>query len=561
MRTLPRRFAPLLAALLLLAACGDDNDHHAATPTPVRTPTGTPKTPTATPTAVATNTSAPTSTAVAATATATTAPSSTATPSATSAPSHTPTAPPTPTATSAVPNPLIEGPVTGGSGGPFVQSTLIDLAELGYQQAEYFVTGTASAFVNTAALDSDGVWPVERADQAGYRTRIVVYRPIDAAHFNGTVLVEWLNVSGGLDAAPDWTGMHTELVREGYVWVGVSAQRVGIEGGGGAFNLSLKAIDPARYGSLHHPGDSFSYDMYSQVGRALRDPAGLDPLGGLRPQRLLASGESQSAIRMVTYVNAVHPVSRIYDGFLIHSRGGGGAMLSQAPQAPIAVPVPARIRTDLSEPVLTFQTETDLFNLGSLAARQDDGPLFRLWEVAGTAHVDSYTLVIGFTDKGGDPRAAELQLIAKPIPGFIECNSPINSGYQHFVLKAAIAALDAWVRGDGAPPLAPRMDTGGDPVGFLLDEFGNVTGGIRTPIVDVPIATLSGLGQNGGTFCGLAGTTLPFSGNLLAELYPSHAGYVAAVAAATDRAVAAGFIRPADAPLIKAAAEQSAIGG
>jgi hypothetical protein len=549
---MPRAVVALLA-LTLLAACGDDNDSpRTSTPTPVRTPTGTVQAPTATATAIATETAAPTNTATT---------PSTATPSATALPSDTPTPIPTPTARMDVPNPLIEGPVTGGNGAPFVQGTLFDLGEVGYQQAEYFVTGTASAFVNTAEFSSDGVWAVERGEQAGYRTRIVVYRPIEAARFNGTVVVEWLNVSGGLDAAPDWTSMHTELIREGYVWVGVSAQRVGIEGGGGAFNLSLKAIDPVRYASLHHPGDSFSYDIFSQIGQALRTPDGPDPLGGLPRERLIAIGESQSAIRMVTYVNAIHPVSGIYQGFLIHSRGGGGSPLSQAPQASITVPAPSFIRTDLLEPVLTFQTETDLFGLSSLPSRQDDGPLFRLWEVAGTSHVDTYGLIVGFTDRGGDPRAAELVIESKPIPGFIECNGPINSGYQHFVLKAAIDALNTWVRDGVAPPMAPRMDTGGNPVGFLLDRFGNVTGGIRTPIVDVPIATLSGLGQSGGTFCGLTGSTLPFSGNLLAELYPTHAGYVAAVEAATDAAVEAGFIRPADAPLIKTAAEQSAIGG
>jgi len=44
----------------------------------------------------------------------------------------------------------------------------------------------------------------------------------------------------------------------------------------------------------------------------------------------------------------------------------------------------ARIRTDLSVPVLTFQTETDLPAglLGYVDARQDDSTRFRLWEVA-----------------------------------------------------------------------------------------------------------------------------------------------------------------------------------
>jgi len=459
-----------------------------------------------------------------------------------------------------VPNPVVEGPVTGGNGAPWVQSTSFDLAEVGYQQREFFISGAATGYTNVGEFGSDGRWKAAPASSAAYKTRILVYRPIDPQRFNGSVVVEWLNVSGGLDAAPDWTSAHTELTREGYAWIGVSAQSVGVEGGGGAFNLSLKAVDPARYGPLVHPGDSFSYDIFSQAGKAVLDPDGLDPLEGLRAERLIAAGESQSAFRLVTYVNAVHPLVRLYDGFLIHSRGGGSAPLSQAPEPAVANPPVVRIRDDLQEPVLTFQTETDLITLGYLAARQPDGSRFRLWEVAGTAHADTYTLVVGFQDKGDSPAAAELVLTAVPIPGFIECDRPINSGPQHFVLKAAIAALDRWIRGEGTPPMAPRLEVAGEPAVFVLDELGNARGGIRTPAVDVPIATLSGLGQSGGTFCGIFGTTVPFDVEPLAQLYPDHDAYVSAVNEATDSAVEAGFIRPADGQLIKAAAAESDIG-
>jgi hypothetical protein len=458
----------------------------------------------------------------------------------------------------AVPNPTLEGPVTGGNGAPFIQSTSFDLTEVGYRQAEFFMSGTARAFTNLGPFGEDGVWNAELSGStADYNVRIVVYRPIDAQQFNGTVLVEWFNVSGGLDAAPDWTATHTELTREGYAWIGVSAQRVGIEGGGGAFNLSLKTVDPGRYGSLHHPGDSFSYDVFSQVGQAVRAPDGLDPLDGLRPARVIAIGESQSAFRLVTYINAVHPLVRLYDGFLVHSRGGGGAALSQAPEPDVSAPAVARIRTDLAEPVLTYQTETDLITLGYLPSRQPDSERFRLWEVAGTAHADTYTVVVGFTDKGDTPVGAELLIVAAPIPGFIECDTPINSGPQHFVLKAAVHALDRWVRGDGAPPIAPRLEVSGDPAQFVHDDLGNVVGGIRTPAVDVPIATLSGLGQTGGSFCRIFGTTVELDAETLADLYPTHDAYVDAVSESADSAVAAGFIRPADAELIKQAAEEA----
>ena len=121
---------------------------------------------------------------------------------------------------------------------------------------------------------------------APYTTRIAVYRPINPKRFNGTVVVEWLNVCGGTDDAPEWTLSHNELVRDGFAWVGVSAQKVGVD--------SAKSTDPAEYSSLSHPGDSFSYDMFSQAGQAVRADAALI-LAGLRPHTLIAAGESQSA--------------------------------------------------------------------------------------------------------------------------------------------------------------------------------------------------------------------------------------------------------------------------
>jgi len=464
-----------------------------------------------------------------------------------------------------VPTPTIEGPITAGRGVPTIQGTSFDLAEVGYEEEEYFISGTADAFANTRPLATDGRWSVTPAGRADYKTRIVVYRPTDPARFNGTVVVEWLNVSGGLDAAPDWTMLHTEMTREGYAYVAVSAQLVGIEGvpGGGpipGLDLSLKAADPERYGSLVHPGDSFSYDVFSQAGQAVRRPAGVDPLRGLRAERVIAIGESQSAFRMMTYVNAFAPRHRIFDGYLIHSRGSGGAPLSQGPEPQIDVPGILHVRTDLDVPVLMFQTETDLLILGSLSSNQADSRGFRLWEVAGTAHADTYTLLVGAGDQGDDPSKADLVVTAAPIPGIIECDSPINSGPQHYVLKAAMAGLERWVRTGAAPRRAPRIEVAGDPPQFVLDEHGNVRGGIRTSWVDAPIAVLSGLGQSGGSFCGIFGTTIPFDPADLDALYPDHATYVRAVKGSTSRAVFQGFLRKADAELIGAAAEASEIG-
>jgi hypothetical protein len=453
----------------------------------------------------------------------------------------------------------LEGPVTGGKGAPFIAGTTFELSDVGYMQTEYFVAGTAAAYVNDGPLGDDGKWTVEPGATAAYKTRILVYRPIDPDAFNGTVIVEWLNVSGGVETGPDWLNGHTEMIRSGYVWVGVSAQKLGIDGGTPLLpivSLPLKQADPERYASLVHPGDSFSYDIFTQAAQAVRHPHGTNPLGDLTPHRMIAAGESQSAFRMVTYANAIHPLAHVFDGFLVHSRGGIPAPLSEAPQPAITVPGTAPIRDDIDVPVLIFETETDLTLLLYASARQPDSTHVRTWEVAGTSHVDAYTVGPGMADRGDSPDIANLIITTMPLPGVISCPTPVNSGPQHFVLNAAVAALDRWVRDGTAPEPAPRIELADG--GIARDANGNAVGGIRTPQVDVPIAVLTGQGE-GNVVCQIFGKTIPFDETTLTLLYPDHDAYVTAYDAATDAAVAAGYILPADAALMKAAAASAAI--
>jgi len=462
-------------------------------------------------------------------------------------------------ASAEVASPTIEGPIPGS---PFIQTTTFDLATVGYVQEEFFISGTATAYANTGDLGLDGKWTVTPASTAPYKTRIVVYRPSDARKFNGTVVVEWLNVSGGVDAGPDWTQGHVELIRDGFAWVGVSVQFVGVEGGPalvGVISLPLKNFP--RYSTLSHPGDSFSYDIYSQAGAAVRNPSGPRPLGDLVPKRAIAIGESQSAFRMVTYANAIHPIANVYDGYFIHSRGALGADLSEAPQPVIHVPGTAAIRSDLGVPVLTFETETDMTLLGYFAARQADTKQFRLWEVAGTAHYDTYGLSNGGTDIGTSPAINDLLVTASPIPGLINCNLPINAGPQHFVVNAALAGLDRWIRRGKPPKAAPRLQASAAPsVVIEHDADGVAKGGVRTPQVDVPIAAFTGE-QAGGILCRLFGTTTPFDDATLARLYPSHRAFVAAYDKAIRRAQRKGFLVPADAKLLREWAAGAPYGG
>src|SRR4051794_10258110 len=103
--------------------------------------------------------------------------------------------------------------LTGGRG-VFIGAATPAALPAGWIEEERVAAGTASSF---------------SAGDAEYRTRVLLRRPPDEV-FNGTVVVEWLNVSGGVDASPDFSFMAGELTRGGYAWAGLSAQYVGVEG-------------------------------------------------------------------------------------------------------------------------------------------------------------------------------------------------------------------------------------------------------------------------------------------------------------------------------------------
>jgi hypothetical protein len=458
----------------------------------------------------------------------------------------------------------LEGPVPGD---PFLIGGG-DPAAAGYVREEWFLTGAACGYALSGARGEDGRWQAARAATAPFRTRIVVLRPEDPARFDGTTVVEWMNVSGGLDAAPDLLFLRRHLMRRGSAWVGVSAQKAGIDGGGLVPGMPLKQANAARYGSLVHPGDAFAFDVYGQVGRALRAP-GSGPLGPLATQRLIAIGESQSAGFLVTYVNAVDPIERVFDAFLVHGRPGtaaalDGGYLRAADRAGDLSKLSAqmtaghRIREDVRVPVLTFQSETDVVMLGGGRARQPDSERFRLWELAGAAHFDTYGLVAAHFDREGiavEELAEHLAPTAQVVG--MSAASPVNSGpQQHYVLNAALDHLVRWVR-DGTPaPEAPRLASP-DPAGTALvrDELGIARGGVRTPWVEAPTAVLSGDPPGGDGFLFLFGRTEPLAAESLARLYPGGADeHRKRFEAATADALRAGVLLEADADEIRALA-------
>ena len=419
------------------------------------------------------------------------------------------------------PRPIDRGGVTGLITGGTVSSRpgAAGLATQGYVEEEFILEGRATAYAAQGELAASGAWNAGPSGQAPYKTRLLVRRPIDARQFNGTVFVEWLNVTGGVDAEVGFSFAREELLRGGYAYVGVSVQRAGVD--------ALKAGSRDRYGALSHPGDTYGYDIFAQAGAAIGWPGEIDPLRGLRVERLLAYGESQSAMRMITYVNAIHPLTSVYDGVVIHSRAGWGAPIGSEGDGLLGNGKPVRVREDSTARVLQFFTESELFlALGpSFAARQPDTERLRTWEVAGTAHADQHLLGAGAN---------------------VGCGL-VNDGPQHFVLKAGVRAMHRWLKDGIAPPTGEPLKVTPAQNAIARDTYGNALGGIRTPAVDVPVATLSGepSGLNIlNPLCMLFGHTIPFRRERLLTLYPTHQDYVDKVTQSARATREAGFILP-----------------
>jgi len=426
-------------------------------------------------------------------------------------------------ANAAVPDPVVTGPVPTTTapgdpahGYPFL-ATDYDLAARGYVEEEFFVEGEATRYQADGVTDAT-VLSTEHA----FRTRVVVRRPVDPATFNGTVIAEWYNVSNQWDQEVDWFQTHEHLVREGYAWVGVSAQRAGVHSPTG-----LRAWSPERYGTLDLTDggtvtdDTLSWDVFSQAVAAVRDPAGTAPLGPLEAERVVATGHSQSAGRLWSYVNSVDPLAGVVDAVVLH--GGGGLL-----------------RDGLETPVFKINSETDVaIDLLGAAQRQPDTDVRRTWEVAGASHGD-WKLITDY----GRLRIRDVGSAPGGYPGTPQtCEEPSGSRVpQHLVQASVYDHVAAWVADGTTPPsAAPITLSDQAPRQVVRDERGLSLGGVRLAQQDVPTRINSGANAGPG-FCFLDGGSRPVDDATLATWYPDAEDYRDAVVASTRAAVEAGFV-------------------
>nr|WP_246864451.1 alpha/beta hydrolase domain-containing protein [Spongiibacter thalassae] len=441
---------------------------------------------------------------------------------------------------SSVEVPELNGPIADDAGpkGRYFGATVAELAPLepyGYVEEEYFFSGVAQE------RDEDGA--LTGGPEAEFVSRILVRRPIDPAAFNGTIFLEWYNVTGQSDTDVLWNAAHDMLMREGFVHVGVSAQQTGVSGNS---PLALKNWDPVRYGPLLHPGDAYSWDIYAQAGRVLFDKAlQPGPMGELSPQRIIAGGESQSSFRLVAYSDVIQREHQLFDGFFLHTG-----------------PVQGKGVDDVGVPVMHFISETEID--GILATEQGgavvdyttpvvdsvveplpppygpDRGMIRVWEVAGSSHFDKqlWAYATAFAAREASAPA--------DIPVYVEqpafCGLPMNQLGQGRATAAALHHLNRWVTTGVVPESMPRIELN-DNYRIVRDDDGLARGGIRLPSLEAPI------GINRGDECTFWGSFQEFSIADIQARYPTHSDYVAAVTASAMRNVNQGSLLPEEALL------------
>ena len=263
---------------------------------------------------------------------------------------------------------------------PFPGAPFINLSEVGYAEREFTMSGGATVYRQSGFWSSNGSWSVSAAQtNVPYTTRLLVRYPTNPAKFNGTVVFEWLNDTTGGDQDPVWSQLYNELIEQGYAYVGVTAQRPGMK--------DLAAWDPQRYGTLGDSNDGQSYDIFTQAANVVKaNSATL--LGGLTPKELIGTGDSQSAFRVDTYVNAIQPLTHAFNGFLAVGRGATAAPIGEGLVS--TSPFPALIRTDNTTPFIQLNTQGDIEELDAAAARQPDNNYLRTWELTGASHIDAH---------------------------------------------------------------------------------------------------------------------------------------------------------------------------
>jgi hypothetical protein len=472
-------------------------------------------------------------------------------------------------------------PVTADShpfNGAMWQNKPIRLEKHGYVEKEYLLSGKSNVYDWTPAGDFD----TTVLTSGDYTTRMLVRRPKQMKNWSGKVNVEIINMSAGYDWTAVWSALWERTLADHDVYVGLTSKPNVLPG--------MQQFDAERYAGLswanplppdeqncgklpdedgYNPNQSKLYenglvwDMLTQTGRLLRSNSESNPLRAPAKQVIL-TGESQSSNYLLTYYRFFAPAALrsngapIFDGYFAETQVGlAGAPINQC-ATPLALDDPQRVFPDRAQPWIGVNSQWDYDGSRRWDAPPDSNSAESkhvFWELAGSNHGWEWQYLYG------DANAEDLIAAGFWDPATYDWSCGPNNPEVPFYMseKAAFKQLQRWIQTGKAPSSAPRILHGpitpGD--GFddktIYDALGNAMGGIRYPMVEVPVASF-GVGQY--TLSGTCPEIVPFDEQTLDALYPNRSNYLRQYDTATDSLLDQGFILKDDVAKLKASARK-----
>ena len=394
--------------------------------------------------------------------------------------------------------------------------------DYGYEEQEFFMSGKANVYGINKKDE-----PYIESSGNDYTTRLLIRYPDDPAKFSGRVYLDILNASSGVDLEDTWGRSYDWYMNEGHAYIGITSKTDTIN--------ALKNFDGDRYEDLNWQVDGVDengliWDMLSQLGTLLRSQQSGDILGGLNPEYVYLTGQSQSGFYLNTYITLFEKALKnsnkgkpLFDGYMNLVGPGVTNVSSNGPKPKVTYS-----ETRVPYIVIMSEFEHRFGNLESFPEyeRKEDGNSaknkFRFYEVAGTPHTDPTLDVI--------PNSAEIALgngKGRPPKEYDAGHYESDLNLQMFV-NAAQENMHKWVTEGIAAPSAQdkwldydeTSSNGRTVYTPKTDVHGNALGGIRSPMIEYPIATYYA-SRNDLPF-ETNGSMVFFTADKIAKLYPHY---------------------------------------
>ena len=466
--------------------------------------------------------------------------------------------------------PRVEGPiaVTESShifNGAAWQVEPIDLAAYGFQEDEYLISGKANVY----DWKPDGNFETTIRGEGDYVTRMTIRRPADMSKFSGRVVIEIINPTALYDWTAMWAALWERVVANGDIYVGVTSKPAVFPG--------MIRFDPGRYGRLkfqnpvpvdqqtcgHLPDEKdyspnlskleengLVWDVLTQVGTMFKSKD--NPIG-MAAKTVFLTGESQSGNYIITYYKYFHPKAEttvdggkqpVFDGYLLEAATTPeGSPIHQC-ATPLPADDPQQAIPGRAAPIMLINSQWDFFPYRKRHPKPDgdsEADRSRTWELAGSNHGWRWQYLYGDPDHKD---LAKGDLLGGSEWTAWSCPADRPEVPLYMAEKAMYEHLIDWVEHGVIPPRAEPITLKSGTFDVDYDEHGTAKGGLRLPMVAVPI---NSYGEGRATLSDGCTELVPFASEKLKSLYGTPEAYLKQYSIATWDLVQRGFLLPEDA--------------